>query len=319
MLIGLSGGGNTLSKIDYRLIKQLYLFLAVAEEEHFGRAAARLGMSQPPLTEQIKILEQSLKLTLFERSRRGTTLSPAGKAILPQVKRFVDHMASLEKMVKEVAQGKAGVIHIGAITSAMFDVVPEFLNYFKHHYPDVTVFVNEIDSAEAISSLLSGKLDMAFVRVEGDIGQTLKSIPLTEDLLGVALPVEHPMACNNEIRLGDLKDEAFVMSSRRVNPTYFDILTSACRENGFNPRILYEVRSVTAQIAYVSCGQGAALVPLSMSRFIPGNVRLIPLKESIKIVTAALVWNPGNGHPLVEYGVKWLTQYVANKKSVLTY
>lgn len=93
-----------MSKIDYRLIKQLYLFLAVAEEEHFGRAAARLGMSQPPLTEQIKILEQSLKLTLFERSRRGTALSPAGKAILPQVKRFVDHMASLEKMVKEVAQ-----------------------------------------------------------------------------------------------------------------------------------------------------------------------------------------------------------------------
>lgn len=308
-----------MSKIDYRLIKQLYLFLAVAEEENFGRAAKRLGMSQPPLTEQIKILEQSLKLTLFERSRRGTKLSASGKAILPHVQKFVVQMSSLEKIVREVAHGQSGVIHIGAITSAMFEVVPVFLEHFKQRYPNVTVFVDEIDSAEAITSLSSGELDLAFVRVEGEVGMGLSTFPLTEDKLGVALPLNHPMGEAMCISLRDLKEEAFVMSSRRVNPTYFDLLTSACRNHGFNPRILYEVRSVTAQIAYVSCGQGVALVPMSMVSMIPSNVKLVPLEELISIVTAALVWDPKRGHPLVEYGVEWLEEHVTDKKNVSNY
>ena len=305
-----------MSKIDYRLIKQLYLFLAVAEEEHFGRAAKRLGMSQPPLTEQIKILEQSLKLTLFERSRRGTKLSASGKAIFPHVQKFVAHMSSLEKMVREVAHGQSGVLHIGAITSAMFEVVPAFLEHFKQQFPNVTIFVDEIDSAEAITSLSSGELDLAFVRVEGDIGMGLSSLPLTEDKLGVALPANHALGEVSSISLRELKNDAFVMSSRRVNPTYFDLLTSACRNHGFNPRILYEVRSITAQIAYVSCGQGVALVPMSMVNVIPNNVKIVPLEEAISIVTAALVWDSERTHPLVEYGVKWLKEHVADNKTV---
>ncbi|WP_261884155.1 LysR substrate-binding domain-containing protein [Vibrio pelagius] len=305
-----------MSKIDYRLIKQLYLFLAVAEEENFGRAAKRLGMSQPPLTEQIKTLEQSLKLTLFERSRRGTKLSASGKAILPHVQKFVIQMSSLEKVVREVALGQSGVIHIGAITSAMFEVLPNFLEHIKQHYPDVTVFVDEIDSAEAISSLSSGELDLAFVRVDGEIGMGLSSIPLTEDKLGVALPLDHPLVNADCISLRSLQDEALVMPSRRVNPPYFDLLTSACRNHNVNPRILYEVRSVTAQIAYVSCGQGVALVPMGIVNMIPNNVKLVPLKEAISVVTAALVWDPERGHPLVDYGVQWLKEHITDKKNL---
>lgn len=296
------------SKIDYRLIKKLYLFLIVAEEENFGRAAKRLGMSQPPLTEQIKVLEQSLKLTLFERSRRGTKLSPAGKAIFPLVRSFVDHMFSLEQTVKEVANGQSGVLHIGSITSAMFEVVPGLIEHFKQVFPTVTIFVNEIDSAEALDALSTGKLDLAFVRVEGEQGNKLKSLPLSEDKLGIAISANHQMANLTQIQLTGLQDEAFVMSSRQVNPTYFDLLTEACRNCGFNPRILYEVRSIAAQIAYVSCGQGVAFVPMSMVNMIPENVKLVPLEEPISVVTAALVWNPERSHPMVDYAVAWLME-----------
>lgn len=156
-----------MSTINFRLMKQLWMFLAVAEEEHFGRAAKRLGMSQPPLTEQIKVLENSLKIKLFERSRRGTKLTPAGKAIYPEVQKFVDHMASLEKVVFEVANGQSDFLHIGAVSTAMLDIVPSMLDFIKQDFPDATPFVKEIDSVEATGDLLSGKLDMAFIRWQG--------------------------------------------------------------------------------------------------------------------------------------------------------
>ena len=105
--------------IDFRLIRQLWMFLAVAEEQHFGRAAPRLRISQPPLTEQIKVLEHALKLQSFERSRRGTTLSPAGTALLPGVPQFAEQVERLESVIREIAAGQSGVLHIGAMTSAM--------------------------------------------------------------------------------------------------------------------------------------------------------------------------------------------------------
>ena len=112
-----------MSKIDFRNIRQLWMFLAVAEECHFGRAAKRLNMSQPPLTQQIKALELSLGMVLFDRSRQGTQLSAAGAAILPVVRKFATQLEQLEQSVSEVATGQSGVLHVGAITSAMLETV----------------------------------------------------------------------------------------------------------------------------------------------------------------------------------------------------
>ena len=295
-----------MSTIDFRLIRQLWMFLAVAEERHFGRAAARLGMSQPPLTEQIKVLEQSLKLQLFERSRRGTQLSAAGAAILPAVRQFAGQVEHLERVVREVASGQSGVLHVGAITSAMLDTVPPLLNELKRAHPSLTVFVREIDSVEAVPALLSGELDMAFVRIDGDVGEGISTLPLTEDRLAVALPDGHKLAALPRVRLQSLAAEQLVMSSRQVSPVYFDMLTAICRAHGFTPRVLHEVRSVASQVAYVGCGQGVALVPASMKKLAPANVVIRPLKEKVMVVTAALAWNTARFHPLVEVAVQWL-------------
>jgi DNA-binding transcriptional LysR family regulator len=294
------------STIDFRLIRQLWMFLAVAEEHHFGRAAKRLNMSQPPLTEQIKVLEQSLKLQLFERSRRGTQLSPAGAAILPAVRQFAGQVEQLERVVREVAAGQSGVLHIGAITSAMLDTVPPLLNELRQAYPHLTVFVREIDSAEAIPGLEAGELDLAFVRLDGEVGSGIATLPLAEDRLAVALPKDHALAALLRVRLRSLGAEQLVMSSRQVSPVYFDMLTAICRSHGFAPRILHEVRSVASQIAYVSCGQGVALVPSSMRKLAPENVVVRPLKEKVMVVTAALAWNTNRYHPMVEVAVSWL-------------
>lgn len=286
--------------IDFRLFRHLWMFLAVAEELHFGRAARRLGMSQPPLTEQIKVLERSLGLTLFNRSRRGTALSPAGAALLPAVRQFAAQVERLEQVVREVAAGHSGVLRIGAISAAMLETVPIILAGLRELHPNLTVTIQEIDSAEALHALEAGELDIAFARIEGKAGPSIASLPLTEDRLGVALQLDHPLSNLREVPLGALAGGPMVMSSRRVSPIYFDMLTALCRNKGFSPRILHEVRSVMSQIAYVGCGQGLALVPTSTSRLAPTNVVVRPLEDHIMVVTAALVWDKRRVHPILD-------------------
>ncbi|VCU68392.1 HTH-type transcriptional regulator BenM [Pigmentiphaga humi] len=286
--------------IDFRLIRQLWMFLAVAEEQHFGRAARRLNMTQPPLTEQIKVLEQSLKLQLFERSRQGTQLSPAGAAILPAVRQFASQVERLERVVREVAAGQSGVLHVGAITSAMLETVPPVLEALRLAHPLLTVCVQEIDSADAVPALEAGELDLAFVRLDGEVGGNIATLPLAEDRLAVAMPKDHPLAALPRVRLRSLADEPLVMFARQVSPVYFDMLTATCRAHGFAPRVLHEVRSVASQIAYVGCGQGLALVPSGMRKLAPAHVVVRPLKERVMVVTAALAWNVNRAHPLVE-------------------
>ncbi|KRP66872.1 LysR family transcriptional regulator [Pseudomonas orientalis] len=286
--------------INFRLIRHLWLFLAVAEEQNFGRAAKRLGMSQPPLSEQIQILEQALKVTLFERSRRGARLTPVGAAILPAVRKFADQLQRLELAVEEAVAGQSGMLTIGAISTAMFDVLPGVIDQLKTQYPQLTVSVREIDSVEAIPALEAGEIDLAFARLDGDFGASIQSFALTEDRLMVALPVDHPLASRKRISLASLATEPLVMFSRNVSPVYFDNLIATCRASGFSPRVLHEVRSVASQIAFVSCGQGIALVPASMKKLAPSNVVLRPLSQTLNVVTTAVAWNTLRPNPLVE-------------------
>jgi DNA-binding transcriptional LysR family regulator len=286
--------------INFRLIRHLWLFLAVAEEQNFGRAAKRLGMSQPPLSEQIQVLEQALKVKLFDRSRRGAKLTPVGAAILPAVRKFADQLERLELAVEEAVAGQSGMLTIGAISTAMFDVLPDLIEQLKSDYPHLTVSVREIDSVEAIPALEAGDIDLAFARLDGDLGPSIKSLPLTQDRLVVALPSDHSLAGRTRISLSSLATEPLVMFSRKVSPVYFDNLIATCRASGFSPRVLHEVRSVASQIAFVSCGQGIALVPASLKRLAPDNVVFRALSQKLNVVTTAVAWNADRPNPLVE-------------------
>jgi DNA-binding transcriptional LysR family regulator len=286
--------------INFRLIRHLWLFLAVAEEQNFGRAAKRLGMSQPPLSEQIQVLEQALKVKLFDRSRRGAKLTPVGAAILPAVRKFADQLERLELAVEEAVAGQSGILTIGAISTAMFDVLPGLIEQLKSDYPHLTVSVREIDSVEAVPALEAGDIDLAFARLDGDLGASIKSLPLTQDRLVVALPSDHPLAARTRISLASLATEPLVMFSRKVSPVYFDNLIATCRASGFSPRVLHEVRSVASQIAFVSCGQGIALVPASLKKLAPDNVVFRALIQKLNVVTTAVAWNADRPNTLVE-------------------
>jgi DNA-binding transcriptional LysR family regulator len=292
--------------INFRLMRHLWLFLAVAEERHFGRAAQRLGMSQPPLTGQIQVLEQALKAKLFVRSRRGAQLTPVGQAILPAVRRFAQQMEQLELAVREATTGQTGMLTIGAIASAMVEVLPPFLERLRQAHPQLTIAVKEIDSVDAVPALRAGDVDLAFARLHGDLGADVQTLTLAKDRLAVVLPADHRLVERTRIRLEELAPESFVMFARHVSPVYFDSIIAVCRGAGFSPRILHEVRSVTTQVAFVGCGQGIALVPAALKRVAPNGVVFRALTRSVDVVTTAAAWASTSKSPALEVAVEAL-------------
>lgn len=199
--------------------------------------------------------------------------------------------------MKEAATGQTGVLTIGAISSAMVEVLPRFLEKLRGLQPRMTISVREIDSAEAVPALASGEVDLAFARLQGDLGAAITTMTLSNDRLVVALPASHRLAGNARVKLSALADEEFVMFARRVSPVYFDSIIAVCRERGFSPRILHDVRSVVAQIAFVGCGQGIALVPSGLKRFAPENVVFKALTEKVEVVTMAAAWREDRTNP----------------------
>ena len=294
--------------VNFRLLRHLWLFQAVAEERHFGRAAQRLGMSQPPLTEQIKALEQALGTTLFARDRRGVRLTATGAAILPAVRNFIDQAGRLELAVREAVAGRTGTLTIGAINAALVEDIPPLVAALRAAHPGLTVAIREIDSVEAVPALEAGDIDLAFARLEGVLGPTIQSRPVAQDKLAVVLPEGHRLTTMPEIPLAMLAQEDFAMFARRSSPVYFDRVLAACQDGGFSPRILHEVRSVTSQIAFVGCGQGIALVPSRSERLAPSSVVFRSLKERVEIVVTALVWSTAHHNPLVDAVLELIEQ-----------
>ncbi len=277
--------------IDFRLLRHFWYFLAVAEERHFGKAAKRLGMSQPPLSQQIQVLEQSLGVKLFERSRQGVRLTKEGSEILGPVQRFMEHAQRLQLEVLDARQGRDTSVTIGAVNAAIFDIMPKLTRIAKQRYPHLSLTLSEMDSASALSAVQNGAIDIALARFDQPVS-ALEIRPIVKDHLVVVLPVDHRLTRHDRIALAELAKESLVLSPRRVSPSFFDQVVSACRDVGFSPRVVYEVRSVVSQIAFVGCGDAIGLVPSRSMRFGGGDVVFRPLIEKIEVVTIAAAWDP---------------------------
>lgn len=277
--------------IDFRLLRHFWYFLAVAEERHFGKAAKRLGMSQPPLSQQIQVLEQSLGLKLFERSRHGVRLTKEGAEIMGPVQRFMEHAQRLQLEVLDARQGRDTSVTIGAVNAALFDIMPRLTRIAKQRYPHLSLSVSEMDSARALSALQNGEIDIALARFDQPL-RALEIRPIVKDKLVVVLPIDHRLTKVDRVALKELADENLVMSPRRLSPSFFDQVVSACRNVGFSPRVVHEVRSVVSQIAFVGCTATVGMVPSRSMRFGGSDVVFRPLAETIEVVTIAAAWDP---------------------------
>ncbi|MCA1324747.1 LysR family transcriptional regulator [Herbaspirillum sp. alder98] len=251
--------------IDLRLLRY---FLAVAEEGHLTRAALRIGIQQPPLSQQIRVLEKELGVTLFNRMPRGMELTESGAALLADARLILAQVDSTVASVRRIAQGKMGRIAVGFTESAsLHPFVPSVIRAFRAAAPDVALTVEETNTNELVEAVRRRQLDLAFVRSPvGDASGIVMETVLEENMVA-ALPSAHALAGGGRkksIALSALADESFIMTRRPSGPGLYDTLIAACRTAGFSPRVTQEARKNLSTLSLVAAGLGVAVVPASM-------------------------------------------------------
>lgn len=289
--------------MDFRLLRHLSYFKAVADERHFGRAAQRLGISQPPLSQQIKTLESNLGFALFDRSRRGVSLTPEAIHILPAVDRLLAEGEKLDLVTIEARQGKTGRLTIGAIAFSMQALLPDLLRRARQLMPEAGFVISEFDSNEALAALEGEEIDIAFLRAEERRGD-LNVVPLLRDQLVLAIAKDHPLAAADAIALSDLKREPMIICPREISPSYFDRIVEICRRGDLAPRLTFKARSISSQLAYVACGTAVALVPKSMALETMADMHFLPVVDDTTIVTLAIAWRADNQSPILDRFLK---------------
>lgn len=244
-------------------LRHLRYFVAVAEELHFGRAAERLRMAQPPLSLQIQALENELQARLFDRSHRRVALTEAGRAFLKDVRAILATVEEAKRHAGQIARGAAGRLEIGFTGSATFNRrMPPLLARFRREWPDVTLMLRQMTTAEQLEALSDGRLDIGFARpAMSELSQRrlVVSRALREPLL-VALSSDHRLARRGRIRFSALKDEPFIMPSRHTSAGFYDKVMEMCAGAGFVPRVAMEAHQISAILTLAAAGIGVAVV-----------------------------------------------------------
>jgi DNA-binding transcriptional LysR family regulator len=245
-------------------LRHLRYFSVVAEERHFGRAAHRLRMTQPPLTRQIQALEAELGLRLFERSRHGVALTAAGAAFQERARGVFAAVDQAVAAARRASVGDIGRVAIGYVSSLAYVGLGEMLRAYRANAPHVDVTVREAAPQEQLAALVDGRLDVGFLRGPVDEVGLVAEIARREALV-VALPARHRLVRRARIDLGELAPEAFLTFPRARSPAFFDQLMGLCRAAGFTPRIVQEAPLIDL-ISLVTAGFGVAIVPESLRR-----------------------------------------------------
>ena len=246
-------------------LRQLRHFIAVAERLHFGRAAAALHMSQPPLSRSIRDLEGRVGATLLARTRRRVELTPEGARFLEEAKRL---LAQLERVVLEVggmAAGAGGRLRLGFVSLADYGVLPGLLKSYKAARPGVALALREMLSPDQATALAAGELDFGLL-LPPVAGADLEHVVVQRERFVAALPARHRLARQRgRLAVRELADEAFVMAPREIAPGLHDIVAALTSRAGFAPRVAQEAIQMQTVVSLVSSGLGVAIVPASVA------------------------------------------------------
>lgn len=242
-------------------LRHLRYFRAVAEDLHFGRAAERLHIAQPPLSQQIRQLERELDVRLFTRSTRKVELTAAGATYLKRVIAVLDSVEDAGHQARRIAQGLEGHLAIGCVGSATYSVLPRLVRALREELPQVEISVRgEMLAPAQLDALLGGEIDIAILRPPVD-HVDIRCEALRRDRLMVALPADHPLARHDRLQLRDLHDEDFIAHAGQGRSVMGSVLTAVCADAGFAPRIRHEVTETSTLVTLVAAGLGVAVVP----------------------------------------------------------
>ncbi|MFJ3461073.1 LysR family transcriptional regulator [Achromobacter spanius] len=255
-----------MASVDLRLLRY---FLAVAEESHLTKAAARLGIRQPPLSQQIRVLEAELGVTLFHRLPRGMELTESGRALLDDARNIIAMVDQAVDGVRRVSQGEAGRLTVGFTGSAAFHpFVPSVIRRFRESAPHVHLVLEESSTGELREAVAEGRIDVAFIRgAHADPGVQMETV--LEETMLAAFPADHPAVkgrTRKRIALSELAEESLILYRRHSGPGLYDAIIAACSAEGFSPRVTQEAPRMLSTLSFVAAGLGVSLVPASLRR-----------------------------------------------------
>ncbi len=277
--------------VDFR---RLRYFVAVAETLHFGRAAARLHMSQPPLSRQIQQLEREMGALLFRRSKRRVELTDAGAYLLEQARRMLAEADTLAARTRRVESGESGRLTLGFISSVDYSILPGLLSAYRAAHPGVTLELRELTSDVQLRELHEGRIDAGMLLAPVD-DATLAMLPLLREPLVAALPADDALARSRTLlSLSSLARRPFIIFPRSAATGLYDSIVEFCRQAGFTPHVAQEAIQMQTIVSLVSAGLGVALVPASLRDLRRRGVVYRRLREDSPLLTVLLAWREGN-------------------------
>ncbi|UQR66644.1 LysR substrate-binding domain-containing protein [Bradyrhizobium sp. C-145] len=281
---------STLICCDMEL-RHLRYFMAVGEELSFTRAAERLHIAQPPLSQQIKQLEEELGVTLLQRGARPLRLTDAGEVLLQRSRTILADLDAAMAETRRTGRGQTGKLSVGFAGSAMYVFLPDVINGFREACPNVELNLHEMLACEVAQALQERKIDVGFARPQlPPLDRVAQKLILEEPYLA-ALPKRHRLAGRSSIALRELVDEPFVLYPSTPGPSVTELFTSACRESGFVPRVAQEARHLQTVVGLVAAGVGVSLVPQAAA---DGQrrrgVTFVPLSPPVPMAPLTVVW-----------------------------
>jgi DNA-binding transcriptional LysR family regulator len=294
-------------------LRHLRYFIAVAEELHFGRAAEQLGISQPPLSQQIQALEEEIGARLLERTNRRVELTEAGRLFLDESRQVLAQVDKAVQLARRAQRGELGELKVGFTSSAPFtSTVPRSIHAFRQAYPDVHLELHEMSSAETVKALLEDGVQVGVIRPLA-LPDNLQAVELFREPLVAVLRADHPLAAGSEegLEIAALAEEPFVFFPRTFGTGLYDQLIALAREAGFSPRIAQEASEAMTIIGLVSAGLGVSVLPASFRRTRVDGVVYRTLLDPGATTAVWLVRRRGERSPLALSFVELVTREAA--------
>lgn len=280
-------------------LRHLRYFVAVAGELHFGRAAERLHMAQPPLSQQIRQLEDELGFALFYRTKRVVQLTEAGQIFLDEIRPLFRQLDRAIQRGQLASRGEVGQLVIGFVSSSMYNVLPRILQTFRNQVPGVTLTLAELTTDQQMQQLSDGEIDVGLMRPPVDNPQ-FDTLLLLQESLVVALPAAHPLARQTTLALNTLAAEPFILFPRPLAPGLYDQIISLCQTANFSPVVAQEAVQMQTIISLVAAEMGIAIVPASIQNLQRTGVEYRSINTQTPQASILLVWRHGDPSPIVQ-------------------
>ena len=293
-------------------LQRLRYFVAVAEELHFGRAAERLHMSQPPLSQQIRLLERELDTALFDRSTRRVSLTDAGAFLYPEAVRLLATADGVDHLMDQHRHGQAGTLRVGFVDSAAYEVMPRVLSEYRRRWPRVGYELHTMSSDEQVQALREGRIDLGIGRAAAD-ARNVEAILVMHEPLLVAVGASHRLAAAPQTSLRNLAGESIIGFDRRVSPSLHAVLAGMLGTEGVPYDPIIEATEYATILGFVAAGEGIAIVPASVQTFRPPDLHYVTLRDRSASVRLLLLTRAGEPPPLVAQALDVVAElYTAN-------